>query len=92
MGVCFQNISGREIPLKLDMEVVFIWICGRREDRGDLPGHWHLQGVSDDEETALAMCRDETYFIGPIPKNVALPHGNLEWVGCYFPLKKESVN
>ena len=74
--------------LVLNRETGFCWVVGRRQLKpGGLPVEWHIQGVADTEEIAIEMCMDDTYFIGPLPINTALPHARIEWVGCYFPLK-----
>ncbi len=71
----------------------FVWLVGRRigdfdETTGQYPREWHIQGVAGTEKLAIAMCRDETYFIGPLPLNALLPHDRIEWTDCYFPLKR----
>lgn len=66
-----------------------VWIVMRREN----PHSYHIQGVAvatEDcgaEEIAVGMCRDATYFIGPLSVNVSYPEKAFEWKGCYFPLK-----
>lgn len=59
----------------------------RETDRGY--SRYHIQGVATTREIAISMCRDETYLIGPLPVNVALPHDRTEWPGLHFPLKGE---
>lgn len=88
MGICVNSIEGDGEKMKVPGDAEFIWVVFRRHDRGELPGQWHLQGIADTETLALQMCRDETYFIGPLPKNVSLPHDTIEWVNSYFPLKE----
>ena len=90
MGVCVQMITGdgpKANISKMDRETGYVWIVTRIEPREGLPSRWYIQGVADDEQIALEMCVDETYFIGPLPLNTALPHKRIEWVGAYFPLK-----
>lgn len=65
------------------------WVVGRlvREDELDTIEHtWLLQGVAKTKQEAIAMCRDEFYFIGPVELGVPVPHNNVAWVGCYYPL------
>lgn len=64
----------------------WVWVCVRR-DGTKTPADWHIQGIAADENIAIQMCADETYMIGPLPLNAALPHDLVEWVGAYFPLK-----
>jgi hypothetical protein len=89
MGVCVNDLKGNGEKLEIGANAEFIWIVMRRQDRGELPGQWHIQGIADTEKLAILMCKDETYFIGPLPKNVSLPHDTIEWINCYFPLKKD---
>lgn len=100
MGICVQAILGDgpvmdNKKLKLNLATGFVWVVGRISPRPNKEGtyEWHLQGVAVDEKIAIAMCRDENYFIGPIPVNSAIPHDYVEWTGSYFPLKihKEEV-
>jgi len=46
---------------------------------------WDLNGIHETEEAAINSCRDDSYFIGPIELNVALPDETTTWPGCYFP-------
>ena len=59
------------------------WVVGRRVLSADT---WQLQGIAVNKSDAVQMCRDATYFIGPVPFNSALPHEQAEWAGCYYPL------
>jgi hypothetical protein len=94
MGVVVRNVPGTEIILKDALSLAkdgVIWVCGRREPvEGREWGIWHIQGIATTEEQGIAMCRDETYFIGPLPANVALQHDQIEWVGLYYPLLEEA--
>lgn len=93
MGICLHHIQGngpmRKSKKELCIETGFIWIVGRRDT--DVPegqkAMYHIQGTASTETMAIGMCLDETYFIGPLPINTALPHKTIEWVGLYFPLK-----
>ena len=89
MGVCFQSITGQEPQMNLNPKETFCWVVGRREENQNSPVEWHLQGIATEKKIALEMCRDQTYFVGPLPVNVSLPHDTMEWVGCYFPLLEE---
>jgi hypothetical protein len=68
--------------------VVFI-VCQLIETGPNTPDQIHLQGITHDRRTAVAMCRDESYFIGPVPLNVLLPHRSMEWIGLEFPLRRQ---
>ena len=70
----------------------WVWVVLRRDPVASaMTGtkDWHIQGVVADEELAVAMFQDETYLIGPLPFNSALPHDKIEWIGSYFPLMRE---
>ena len=73
--------------LKMTRANGFVWVIGRRQPKKTGPADWHIQGIADNEETAVAMCLDKNYWIGPLPINTALPHKRIEWVGSYFPLR-----
>lgn len=66
-----------------------VWVCIRREKKR---AAYHFQGVGVETETAtaeemaVAMCVDETFFIFPSPVNVALPLGDFDPPGAYYPL------
>lgn len=55
---------------------------------------YHIQGVaaatgeSTAEEVAVSMCRDDTYFIGPLVVNTCLSHEVVHWPGAYFPMRR----
>lgn len=53
--------------------------------------HWHFQGIFTDERGAIGACADETYFICPVPVNVALPHDLVKAAGAYFPLRQKRI-
>jgi hypothetical protein len=59
------------------------WIVGRIQDAG---ASWDLQGIAVSEQLAIEMCRDETYFIGPVPVGCPLEHKTVTWEGCYYPV------
>jgi hypothetical protein len=58
-----------------------VWVVGRWKETT-----WDLQGVFLTEAGAVEACRDETYFVGPLPLNVALPHETTSWPGAYYPI------
>jgi len=60
-----------------------LWVVGKVvfEDRQ----RWEIQGVFDNEALAVAACRDEWYFVGPVVLNEVLPHESVEWPGAYYP-------
>lgn len=70
-----------------------IWVVIRRSGPEEIDSHdglarYMIQGLATTESIAVAMCRDETYYIGPMPVNYALPHERCEWPGLYCPLMK----
>jgi hypothetical protein len=93
MCICIQHIF-RDGPkmnteiLDQDLSSGFVWLVGRRVPKPDPDerSDWHIQGVTSREDIAIEMCEDETYFIGPLPLNMALPRQTVQWVGLYFPL------
>lgn len=93
MGICLQSITGEGPSMTknviMNRDTGFCWIVGRREPKPDGPSDWYIQGVADREDVAVEMCMDDTYFIGPLPINTALPHARIEWVGSYFPLRTQ---
>lgn len=92
MGICCYGISKdgpRMSKKKMNLAHGFVWVCGRLDTEDGKEGHWHLQGIAEDEDKAILMCEDETYFIGPVPFNTALPIQKIDWVGSYFPLRQK---
>lgn len=90
MGLWLGTIAG-DAPtndMERNIETGFIWVVGRLDPDKDVPRseRWHIQGIAVNEQSATAMCLDKTYFIGPLPIGVALPHERSEWIGAYFPL------
>lgn len=73
---------------RLNLSTDWVWVVIRR-DPAKAPADWHIQGVASDEEIAKQMCLDDSYIIGPLPLNIALPHDRVEWVGSYFPLREK---
>lgn len=92
MGAPFFDIPGEPAPpdiLDNAVDGVVFVVC-RFVDRGEhMPREIHLQGVASDRQTAVAMCIDETYFFGPIPVNILLPAGRIEWIGVEYPKRKK---
>ena len=62
-----------------------IWVVGQYKGATADGIVWELQGVFDRQEMAVAACRDESYFIGPVTLNASLPHETNLWPGCYYP-------
>lgn len=68
-------------------------LCMRDRDEGGqgcLNGRYHIQGLFTTEEEALGAALDESWFIGPLPVNVALPEKTITWPGLYFPKFEEA--
>ena len=52
---------------------------------------WELNGIHDTEQAAIDSCKDDTFFIGPMELNVALPTTETtSWPGCYYPKQNDS--
>lgn len=90
MGIKVSDLDKRKelkrVPVREDGTM--IWLVVRREARTKqgLPPAWWVQGIFTDEKQAVASCRHDRYFIGPLPLNMALPERTIEWVGAYCPL------
>lgn len=92
MGIVFATIDGTGSPKNPETIQTapdgVVWIVGRVIDLGEhFPPEVHLQGASAIESNAVAMCLDETYFVGPVPVDVLLPQRPTPWAGLYYPLK-----
>lgn len=96
MGVPFHNKPGDETSpfdyLEPTPGAGFLYaVCrlAKRQpgDRRKTP-LIELQGLATSREMAVRMCRDETYFIGPMPPNALLPERQIPWVGLEWPLLK----
>lgn len=92
MGLFHRDTSEAKLNMNyLDLEHGWVWMVYRIDNLGTKDEAWHLQGVAGTEKLATEICLDETYVIGPVPLNVALPEKRLEWAGAKFPLKDKPV-
>lgn len=64
-----------------------LWIVGKNLLEG--PNDWEFIGVFDSEVKAVESCRTYQYFVGPVRLNEAFPDETCEWVGVYYPIKKD---
>lgn len=80
--ICPRSDEERLLPMNTPL--IEVWLVLRREVEGN-ERLYHIQGIGTDEEIAKAMCLNESYMIGPIPLNLALPEEIIEWKGAYFP-------
>jgi len=64
---------------------------GQPEGPDCLIGRYHIQGIFTSEELALANVKDRTWFIGPLPLNVALPEKTVTWAGLYWPMAEQQA-
>jgi len=99
MGICVQDIDimtgtskGTEVMNYEELNEAhgWVWVVIRVDPVIHEPKKWHdwyIQGVASDRDVAETLCRDENYFIGPLPINTALPHDRTEWIGSYFPMR-----
>jgi hypothetical protein len=72
-----------------------LWILGRREEgtcQACHAGKYHFQGTFTERALADENALDETYFVAPIPVNIALPHDPMEWSGLYWPRVEKPDN
>ncbi len=87
MGLNLHNRSSKKLKMKdLTFDNGWVWVIYRIDDPGTPDEKWHLQGVADRKQLAIDLCLNETYLIGPVPMNTALPEGRITWIGAYFPL------
>lgn len=63
-----------------------VWIVGRTKSGQGLDVCWDLQGVFTEEASAVAACRDETYWTARVPFNTAFPHETIVFPESRFPL------
>lgn len=64
---------------------VRLWVVGHFWGKTPKGVIWSIEGVFDSEEKAVAACRTEASFIGPITLNEQLPEKVISWPGCYYP-------
>lgn len=80
--------------LEKNIQTGWVWVCIRSEPSKRPSASagkydWHLQGIASTEYNAIAMCEDESYFIGPMPIDSALPTSMMQWPGVYFPFGRK---
>lgn len=63
-----------------------VWVCGKNVAEVEAGIVWELQGVFTTRESAIAACKSERYFIGPVELNKELPDETTDWKGCEYPL------
>jgi hypothetical protein len=86
-------LSAEAVATSLALEVEtgdMVYLVCRREDYacpncGIAAGRYHIQGAFTSAELAEAAAEDETYFVGPLPLNMAFPRHIFEWPGLYWP-------
>ena len=75
----------------MGLEPMMVYVVGRYTyfdvNTGEMK--WLVMGVFFQEADAVAACRDETYFVGPVEMDVQLPHEAEKWPGAYYPLEEE---
>ena len=68
-----------------------LWIVGKIGLKNYL--EWQFEGVFDDEQKAIAACKDDKYFIGPTTLNEEYAIGESDdWVDAYYPIEKEDID
>ncbi len=69
-----------------------VWVVGRIIGPWPVPKEthctWELCGVFEAEADAVAVCRSERHFVGPVEMNLELPE--TQWPGAYYPLLTEN--
>jgi hypothetical protein len=63
-----------------------VWIVGIYKGPAPIGFAWEFQGVFSTEAAAVAVCRDQTYMIGPAEIDAELPHETADWPGAYYPI------
>lgn len=63
-----------------------VWVCGKNVAETETGIVWELQGVFTTKEAAVAACKGENYFVGPVELNKEMPDEPIEWKGCEYPL------
>ena len=52
-------------------EIKEVWLTGRLAGKDE---QWHIQGIFLTEDEAVNACRNDYYFVVPVPFGVELPH------------------
>ena len=65
-----------------------LWIVGKNLIKGK--NSWEFVGAFNDEQLAIKSCRTYQYFVGPAKLNESLSDETCEWIGAYYPIKKEN--
>jgi len=70
-----------------------LYVVGKHLKSTDHGPVWEMNGVYDNLESALAACRDENYFVGPVVLNqpFAEPDTTIVWPGAYYPHQPKEV-
>lgn len=69
------------VPTPEQAKTTTIWVCGRVEEDG-----WHVLGIYDFEEGAVARAAKLKDFVGSCELNKDLPGEEEFWPNAYFPL------
>ena len=68
-----------------------LWVVGKIGLKNYL--EWQFEGVFDDEQKAIAACKDENYFVGPTTLNQEYDTEEaVDWVDAYYPIHKEDID
>lgn len=88
----FKEAGWSQMPTVWTQDAIdVVWVTGKVVNSESTPMAWAIQGVFDTKEKAIAACRSEWYFIGPLRINEALPDENKEWPGCTYPMATEEM-
>ena len=68
---------------------VILSVWNHQKNEWQVGGQWDVQGIFDNEDAAVAICKTENYFIMPLMLNQELPHDKSETPeGSRYPLAK----
>lgn len=73
----------------LEISILTVYVVGRTEDPTK---QWTIEGVYLSPQAAIAACLDETYFVGPVLTNHALPADRMVWPGQFRPHQKPATS
>lgn len=63
-----------------------VWVVGQYRSGESGGTVWEIQGVFSTRDKALAACRNENYFIGPLELDAELPDEGFTWPGVEYPV------
>jgi len=64
-----------------------LWLVGQVRDNGP----WEVQGIFDSHEKAMAACKNNNYFIGPLKLNEEITDMTMSWPCSSFYNPNENI-